>query len=77
MASGSSTMRWMSIAWVPAQRRPDDRLQPADRVRLVLPMTSLIPPEVEAELSERFGERFAKLDPARGGGKADRPRPPV
>jgi ATP-dependent DNA helicase RecG len=31
-------------------------------VRLVLPMVSLIPAEVEAELRERFGEPFARLD---------------
>jgi hypothetical protein len=40
-------------------------------------MVSLIPPEVKAELRKRFGERFAKLDAAWGGGKADRSSPPV
>jgi predicted HTH transcriptional regulator len=50
---------WRSQHW----RSPkiEETVQP-DRVRLLLPMVSLIPPEVEAELRERFGERFAKLD---------------
>ncbi len=36
-------------------------LQP-DRVKLVLPMVSLIPDEVDQALRVRFGDRFAKLD---------------
>jgi predicted HTH transcriptional regulator len=36
-------------------------LQP-DRVKLVLPMVSLIPQEVDQALRLRFGDRFAKLD---------------
>ncbi|MDP2219569.1 MAG: ATP-binding protein [Hydrogenophaga sp.] len=36
-------------------------LQP-DRVKLVLPMVSLIPDEVEKALRLRFGDRFAQLD---------------
>ncbi|MGD9602302.1 MAG: hypothetical protein AB7O21_19530 [Gammaproteobacteria bacterium] len=50
---------WRSQHW----RSPkiEETVQP-DRVRLVLPMVSLIPDEVEAELRERFGERIAKLD---------------
>lgn len=59
--SGMDKIRagWRSQHW----RSPkiEETVQP-DRVRLVLPMVSLIPPEVEAELRERFGERFAKLD---------------
>ena len=59
--SGMDKIRagWRSQHW----RSPkiDETVQP-DRVRLVLPMVSLIPPEVEAELRERFGQRFAKLD---------------
>lgn len=59
--SGMDKIRagWRSQHW----RSPkiEETVQP-DRVRLVLPMVSLIPPEVEAELRERFGQRFAKLD---------------
>lgn len=59
--SGMDKIRagWRSQHW----RSPkiEETVRP-DRVRLVLPMVSLIPPEVEAELRERFGERFAKLD---------------
>ena len=39
----------------------EETLKP-DRVRLVLPMVSLIPPGVEQELRERFGVGFAHLD---------------
>jgi ATP-dependent DNA helicase RecG len=60
--SGMDKIRagWRSQHW----RSPkiDEAVQP-DRVRLVLPMVSLIPTETEAELRERFGERFAQLDP--------------
>jgi len=59
--SGMDKIRsgWRSQHW----RSPklEEILQP-DRVRLVLPMVSLIPTEVEAELRDQFGERFAKLD---------------
>ncbi|MBL8340218.1 MAG: putative DNA binding domain-containing protein [Rubrivivax sp.] len=59
--SGMDKIRagWRSQHW----RSPkiEETLQP-DRVRLVLPMVSLIPAEVEAELRERFGEQFATLD---------------
>lgn len=59
--SGTDKIRsgWRSQHW----RSPklEEILQP-DRVRLVLPMVSLIPTEVEAELRDQFGERFAKLD---------------
>ena len=59
--SGMDKIRsgWRSQHW----RSPklEEVLQP-DRVRLVLPMVSLIPTEVEAELRDQFGERFAKLD---------------
>lgn len=39
----------------------EESLQP-DRVKLVLPMVSLIPDEVDQALRVRFGDRFAKLD---------------
>ena len=39
----------------------EQTVQP-DRVKLVLPMVSLIPPEVEQALRERFGETFTSLD---------------
>lgn len=59
--SGMDKIRagWRSQHW----RSPkiEETMQP-DRVRLVLPMVSLIPSEVESELRERFGDRFAKLD---------------
>lgn len=58
LAALALAVRW-SIAPCSSARPP--LLRP-DRVRLVLPMVSLIPPEIEAELSERFGERFARLD---------------
>jgi ATP-dependent DNA helicase RecG len=60
--SGMDKIRagWRSQHW----RSPkiEETVQP-DRVRLVLPMVSLIPPEVDAELRQQFGERFARLDP--------------
>lgn len=59
--SGMDKIRsgWRSQHW----RSPkiEETMQP-DRVRLVLPMVSLIPPDVETELRERFGERFTELD---------------
>ena len=59
--SGMDKIRagWRSQHW----RSPkiEETVQP-DRVRLSLPMVSLIPAEVEAELRIRFGERFAELD---------------
>lgn len=59
--SGMDKIRagWRAQHW----RSPkiEETLQP-DRVRLVLPMVSLIPEEVEAELRQRFGDRFAALD---------------
>ena len=39
----------------------EESLQP-DRVKLALPMVSLIPDEVDLALRQRFGDRFAKLD---------------
>lgn len=39
----------------------EESVQP-DRVRVLLPMVSLIPVEVNDELRERFGERFEHLD---------------
>jgi ATP-dependent DNA helicase RecG len=59
--SGMDKIRagWRSQHW----RSPkiEETVQP-DRVRLVLPMISLIPGEVERELRDRFGDRFARLD---------------
>ncbi|MDO8466018.1 MAG: ATP-binding protein, partial [Gallionella sp.] len=59
--SGMDKIRagWRSQHW----RSPkiEESVQP-DRVKLVLPMISLIPPEIERELRERFGPRFAQLD---------------
>ncbi|WP_371133261.1 hypothetical protein, partial [Hydrogenophaga sp.] len=47
--------------WSPEALRGLESLQP-DRVKLVLPMVSLIPDEVDQALRLRFGDRFAKLD---------------
>lgn len=59
--SGMDKIRsgWRSQHW----RSPkiEEALQP-DRVKLVLPMVSLIPPEVNEELRKRFGARFDQLD---------------
>jgi len=41
--------------------RLEESLRP-DRVKLVLPMVSLIPAEVDLSLRARFGDRFAKLE---------------
>ena len=59
--SGMDKIRagWRSQHW--RSPRLEESLQP-DRVKLVLPMVSLIPAEVEQALRQRFGERFAKLD---------------
>lgn len=60
--SGMDTIRqgWRTQHW----RSPkiEEQVQP-DRVSLVMPMVSLLPPEVEQALQARFGERFAQLSP--------------
>ena len=60
--SGMDKIRsgWRSQHW----RSPkiEEAVQP-DRVKLVLPMLSLIPAEAERELITRFGEQFSALDP--------------
>ncbi len=50
---------WRAQHW--RSPRLEEFLQP-DRVKLVLPMVSLIPDEVDQALRVRFGDRFAKLD---------------
>ena len=59
--SGMDKIRagWRSQHW--RSPRLEESLQP-DRVKLVLPMVSLIPAEVEQALRVRFRDRFAKLD---------------
>ena len=59
--SGMDKIRagWRSQHW--RSPRLEEFLQP-DRVKLVLPMVSLIPDEVEKALRQRFGDRFARLD---------------
>lgn len=59
--SGMDKIRtgWRTQHW--RSPRLEETVQP-DRVRLVLPMVSLIPPEVDEALQARFGDRFAKLD---------------
>ena len=59
--SGMDKIRagWRAQHW--RSPRLEETLQP-DRVKLVLPMVSLIPPEIEQALQERFGELFARLD---------------
>jgi len=59
--SGMDKIRagWRAQHW--RSPRLEESLQP-DRVKLVLPMVSLIPDEVDRALRQRFGERFAKLD---------------
>ncbi len=61
--SGLDTIRngWRAQHW--RSPRLDETLQP-DRVRLTLPTVSLLPPEVENDLRQRFGERFTALTPA-------------
>ncbi|MFW6145757.1 MAG: RNA-binding domain-containing protein [Planctomycetota bacterium] len=50
---------WQSQHW----RWPNirEQFQP-DRVRLIMPMVSLMPEETLAELRQRFGRKFSKLD---------------
>jgi ATP-dependent DNA helicase RecG len=51
---------WRSQHWrVPAF----EETQQPDRVRLILPMESLLPPEAVEELRRRFGSRLDGLDP--------------
>lgn len=59
--SGMDKIRagWRAQHW--RSPRLEESLQP-DRVKLVLPMVSLIPDEVDQALRVRFGGRFAKLD---------------
>ena len=59
--SGMDKIRagWRAQHW--RSPRLEESLQP-DRVKLVLPMVSLIPDEVDRALHLRFGDRFATLD---------------
>jgi ATP-dependent DNA helicase RecG len=59
--SGMDKIRagWRAQHW--RSPRLEESLQP-DRVKLVLPMVSLIPDEVDQALRVRFGDQFAKLD---------------
>lgn len=59
--SGMDKIRagWRAQHW--RSPRLEESLQP-DRVKLVLPMVSLIPDEVDQALRVRFGDRFVKLD---------------
>ena len=59
--SGMDKIRagWCAQHW--RSPRLEESLQP-DRVKLVLPMVSLIPDEVDQALRVRFGDQFAKLD---------------
>ena len=59
--SGMDKIRagWRAQHW--RSPRLEQSLQP-DRVKLVLPMVSRIPDEVDRALRLRFGDRFAKLD---------------
>ena len=59
--SGMDKIRagWRAQHW--RSPRLEESLRP-DRVKLVLPMVSLIPDEVDQVLRLRFGDRFAKLD---------------
>lgn len=59
--SGMDKIRagWRAQHW--RSPRLEETLQP-DRVKLVLPMVSLIPEEVNRALHLRFGSRFAMLD---------------
>lgn len=50
---------WRAQHW--RSPRLEETLQP-DRVKLVLPMVSLIPEGVDQALRQRFGSRFATLD---------------
>ena len=59
--SGMDKIRagWRAQHW--RSLRLEESLQP-DRVKLVLPMISLIPDEVDLALRARFGDLFTKLD---------------
>lgn len=59
--SGMDKIRsgWLSQHW--RSPRIEETVHP-DRVRLLMPMVSLIPPEVDAELRRRFGELYGTLD---------------
>ena len=59
--SGMDKIRagWRAQHW--RSPRLEESLQP-DRVKLVLPMISLIPDEVDLALRARFGDLFTKLD---------------
>jgi ATP-dependent DNA helicase RecG len=59
--SGMDKIRsgWRSQHW--RSPKVEESLQP-DRMKLVLPMVSLIPPGVEEALRQRFGERFMQLN---------------
>jgi ATP-dependent DNA helicase RecG len=59
--SGMDKIRagWRAQHW--RSPRLEESLQP-DRVKLLLPMVSLMPQEVDQALRLRFGDRFAKLD---------------
>jgi ATP-dependent DNA helicase RecG len=59
--SGMDKIRagWRAQHW--RSSRLEESLQP-DRVKLVWPMVSLIPDEVDQALRVRFGDQFAKLD---------------
>lgn len=59
--SGMDKIRsgWRSQHW--RSPKVEEALQP-DRVKLVLPMVSLIPPDVEEALRQRFGEQFTRLN---------------
>ena len=59
--SGMDKIRagWRAQHWRSPQL--EESLQP-DRVKLVLPMISLIPDEVDLALRARFGDLFTKLD---------------
>ncbi|WP_233252159.1 hypothetical protein [Limnohabitans sp. 2KL-17] len=59
--SGMDKIRagWRAQHW--RSPRLEESLQP-DRVKLALPMVSLIPAEVDQALRQRFGDGFAKLD---------------
>ena len=59
--SGMDKIRtgWQSQHW--RSPRIEETVQP-DRVRLLMPMVSLIPPEVEVELRQRFGAAYGVLD---------------
>lgn len=59
--SGMDKIRsgWRSQHW--RSPKVEEVLQP-DRVKLVLPMVSLIPPDVEEALRQRFGAHFTQLN---------------